>query len=160
MRLYFFVCLFYAHNAHYAHSSEWCIVYRTLIGNPMLATWSPEVAKTSLRQKTRVANIARRPNEIQQSIIIEQCWLLNAHRKTDAVCRLLWSPVVHSPEKTEKAIGMFLLVYCYWCVNVCLHILLQEQSRRVCLLHMGGQLWWAKCLSGNPPNFAFLLCTC
>jgi len=23
---------------------------------------------------------------------------------------------------------------------------------------MGGQLWWAKCLSGNPPNFAFLLC--
>jgi len=25
---------------------------------------------------------------------------------------------------------------------------------------MGGQLWWAKCLSGNPPNFAFLLCTC
>ena len=25
---------------------------------------------------------------------------------------------------------------------------------------LGGQLWWAKCLSGNPPNFAFLLCTC
>jgi len=23
---------------------------------------------------------------------------------------------------------------------------------------MGGQLWWAKCLSGNPPNFVFLLC--
>jgi len=23
---------------------------------------------------------------------------------------------------------------------------------------MGGQLWWVKCLSGNPPNFAFLLC--
>ena len=25
---------------------------------------------------------------------------------------------------------------------------------------MGGQLWLAKCLSGNPPNFSFLLCTC
>jgi len=25
---------------------------------------------------------------------------------------------------------------------------------------MGGQLWWAKCLSGNPPNFVFLLCAC
>jgi len=24
----------------------------------------------------------------------------------------------------------------------------------------GGQLWWAKCLSGNPPNFVFLLCGC
>jgi len=23
---------------------------------------------------------------------------------------------------------------------------------------MGGQLWWAMCLSGNPPNFVFLLC--
>ena len=25
---------------------------------------------------------------------------------------------------------------------------------------MGGQLSWAKCLSGNPSNFVFLLCAC
>jgi len=34
------------------------------------------------------------------------------------------------------------------------------RSRSVVSFDLGGQLWWAKCLSGNPPNFAFLLCTC